>query len=409
MKTLGEKILAKTPGTGLRGRGASDNPANRFEKLQYHSELEEEGEASSLRTTFYEDSSQSLITYNDSPDLGFNASINPYRGCEHGCIYCYARPTHEYLGFSAGLDFETKILVKKNAPALLRKELSAKKWQPQLIAISGVTDCYQPAERHFQLTRRCMEVLAEFRNPVGIVTKNRLVTRDLDILKAMASYDGVMVLISITTLDAKLARIMEPRTSSPSDRLKALEELNGAGVPTAVLIAPIIPALNDFEIPKILQAASQMGTRHASYVLLRLPGAVAPLFQYWLEQHYPERKEKILNRIRAVRGGKLNESAFGKRQRGEGIFAQQVKQLFDTARRKYGFQSAAPKLSVDSFRPLAPAQGNLFSEGIILYQSLKRLAVTQVTRLRPSESRKPRSMGPEVSTEEKLTKFFLLR
>jgi DNA repair photolyase len=362
MKTLGKKVLAKAAVTGLRGRGAVDNPANRFEKLQYQSDEELAGEEVSLRTTFYDDQSQSLITYNDSPDLGFDASINPYRGCEHGCIYCYARPTHEYLGFSAGLDFETKILVKKRAPELLRKELSAKNWRPQLIAISGVTDCYQPAERHFCLTRRCLEVLAEFRNPVEIVTKNRLVTRDLDVLKDLAARDCAMVYLSITTLDAKLARIMEPRTSSPMDRLKALEELNAAGIPAGVLIAPVIPALNDFEIPKILEAAAKVGTRYASYVLLRLPGAVAPLFQKWVEQHYPDRVEKIMNRIRAVRGGKVNESAFGKRQRGEGIFAEQVKQLFDTARRKFDFKTSGPKLSTASFLPPVPAQGELFPE-----------------------------------------------
>lgn len=358
--TFGEKILVRSSAKGMQGRGASDNPSNRFEKLKYESDEELESEAYPLKTTFFDDTSKSLITYNDSPDLGFNASINPYRGCEHGCIYCYARPTHEYLGFSAGLDFETKIMVKRHAPELLRRELSAKKWRPQLISISGVTDCYQPAERHFRLTRSCLEVLAEFRNPVGIVTKNRLVTRDMDILKEMASYDGVLVFISITTLDSQLARIMEPRTSGPSDRLKALEELNAAGVPTGVLIAPVIPALNDFEIPKILEQAAAVGTRHAAYVLLRLPGAVAPLFQRWLEQHYPERREKILNRIRSVRGGKLNLSEFGKRQRGEGIFAQQVNQLFETAKRKHGFNASGPKLSTTAFRPLVPAQGNLF-------------------------------------------------
>jgi DNA repair photolyase len=360
MDIFEEKILAKTAGIALKGRGAFDNPSNRFEKLQYQADEEMGAEGSSPRTVFYNDSSQSLITYNDSPDVGFNAGINPYRGCEHGCIYCYARSTHEYLGFSAGLDFETKIFVKKRAPELLRKELSAKKWQPQVIALSGVTDCYQPAERHFQVTRRCLEVLAEFRNPVGIITKNRLVTRDLDILKEMAAYDGVMVFISITTLDSKLARILEPRTSGSSDRLRALEALNAASVPAGVLVAPVIPALNDFEIPSILQAASQVGTRHAGYVVLRLPGAVAPLFQRWLEQHYPERREKILNRIRSVRGGKLNESQFGKRQRGEGIFAQQVAQMFEAARRKHGFASSGPRLSTEFFRAPGPVQGRLF-------------------------------------------------
>jgi DNA repair photolyase len=266
------------------------------------------------------------------------------------------------LGFSAGLDFETKILVKKHAPELLRKELSAKNWHPQLIAISGVTDCYQPAERHFRLTRQCLEVLAEFRNPVGIVTKNRLVTRDLDVLKDLASHDCAMVFISITTLDAKLARIMEPRTSSPTDRLKALEELNAAGIATSVLIAPVIPALNDFEIPKILEAVAKVGTRYASYVILRLPGAVAPLFQKWLEQNYPERHEKILNRIRSIRGGTLNESSFGKRQRGEGIFAEQVKQMFDTARRKFGFSTTRPMLSTQFFRQSRAPQLELFCQ-----------------------------------------------
>src|SRR5499425_3192044 len=230
-----------------RGRGAGSNPANRFEKTSYHRSEWDEPEDPSRHTIFLRDETRSIINYNDSPDVGFNASINPYRGCEHGCIYCFARPNHEYLGFSAGLDFESKILVKEDAPQLLRRELLSPRWEPQVTAISGVTDAYQPIERRLQLTRRCLEVLAEFRNPVVIITKNELVVRDIDVLKELARFDGIIVFVSVTSLDADLARELEPRASQPSKRLAAIESLACAGVPVASLVAPVIPGLTDHE------------------------------------------------------------------------------------------------------------------------------------------------------------------
>jgi DNA repair photolyase len=345
----------------IRGRGAAQNPPNRFETLAYDAEPEGvDPEGPAPETQFFKDPSRSLITVNDSPDVGFEASINPYRGCEHGCIYCYARPTHEYLGFSAGLDFETKILVKEDAPELLRRELTSPRWKPQVLAISGVTDPYQPVERRLRLTRRCLEVLAEFRNPVVIITKNHLVTRDLDLLGELARTQAAAVYLSVTTLDGDLARIMEPRTSQPTRRLAAIEALSRAGVPTGVLVAPVIPGLTDHEMPAIISAAAKAGARCAGYVLLRLPHAVAPLFEAWLTEHRPARKDKVLNRIRAIRGGRLNDPRFDSRMKGEGIFAEQIKDLFSLACRKAGIVGRGPNLSTAAFRRPVPAQPSLF-------------------------------------------------
>src|SRR5262245_42875560 len=260
---------------GVRGRGSASNPKNRFEAIERIPELSDDhDDTSSPLTQFFNDTSKSIIAYNDSPDVGFDASINPYRGCEHGCVYCYARPTHEYLGFSAGLDFETKIMVKENAPELLREQLTARKWQPQVLAISGVTDPYQPSERHLKLTRKCLEVLREFRNPVGIVTKNHLVTRDIDILSELARHKAAAVFVSITTLDPDLARRMEPRASTPELRLDAIGMLARAGVPAGVMVAPIVPGLTDHEMPSIIAAAVNCGAQYSGHVVLRLPHAV---------------------------------------------------------------------------------------------------------------------------------------
>ncbi len=337
--------------TTLRGRGASFNPPNRFERISFEPDAEwDPAQDPAPATQFFRDASQSLITYNDSPDIPFQASINPYRGCEHGCSYCYARPFHEHLGFSAGLDFETRIMVKENAPELLRRELSSPAWKPQLLAISGVTDCYQPAERRLRLTRRCLEVLAEFRNPVSIVTKNYLVTRDLDLLRDLAAHNAVEVNLSINSLDSDLARKLEPRAATPRQRLAAVETLSEAGVPVGVLLAPIIPALNDHEIPLVLAAAKAAGAQWAASEILRLPLAVAPIFQAWLQENVPGMKEKILSRIRAIRGGKLNDSRFGARMHGQGIFADQISQMFHVARRKLSLQEDGPDLSIAAFR-----------------------------------------------------------
>jgi DNA repair photolyase len=341
--------------SGLTGRGSASNPKNRFEKLEIVLDPEEpiEGEdpPPPLRTLFLRDDTQSLITYNESPDIPFRASLNVYRGCEHGCAYCYARPTHEYLGLSAGLDFESKILVKEKAPEMLREELSARKWKPQLLAMSGVTDCYQPVERRLGLTRRCLEVLADFRNPVGIVTKNHLVTRDLDLLRELAQYRAVSVAISITTLDGDLAKALEPRASPPQRRLAAVEELSQAGIPVSVMMAPVIPGLTDHEMPSLFAAAAKAGANDAHYIALRLPFAVAPLFEDWLDRHAPGSKEKVLGRIRDMRGGKLYQANFGERMRGSGFFADQLRTLYEVSRRKAGFTGEGRwDLSTASFR-----------------------------------------------------------
>lgn len=346
------------------GRGSSSNPKNRFESIERIPEPADDRDAvSSPDTQFLKDVSKTVIAYNDSPDVGFDASVNPYRGCEHGCVYCYARPTHEYLGFSAGLDFEARIMVKEDAPELLRKELSSPKWKPQVLAMSGVTDCYQPVEKKRELTRRCLEVLLEFRNPVVIVTKNYLVTRDVDILSELARFHCAGVTISLTTLDPKLSSLMEPRASRPVRRLAAITALAQAGIPVGYLQAPMIPGLTDAEAPAIAQAAVKAGATFAGYVALRLPFAVKALFEDWLEQHYPEKKEKVLNRIRAIRGGKLNDPNFKSRMKGEGIFAEQMAELFRVACKKAGIQKRWPELTTEHFRrPSTTPQLDLFSK-----------------------------------------------
>jgi DNA repair photolyase len=341
-------------GQPIRGRGASWNPQNRFETLEYVVDDEAERDDTAPRTIYMRDPSRTIIATNDSPDIGFAASINPYRGCEHGCIYCYARPFHEYLGFSAGLDFETKIMVKTDAAELLREELNAPKWKPQTIAISGVTDPYQPIERKLEITRRCLEVLADFRNPVGIVTKSHLVTRDIDHLGELAKVDAAAVYVSITTLDPALANIMEPRASTPELRLAAIEALSRAGIRTGVMVAPVVPAITDHEMPKILEAARKAGAKGAGYVVLRLPHAVAPLFEQWLTEHFPDRKDKVINRVRDLRGGALYDAQWGKRQRGEGVFAEQIASIFDIACRKNGLNEDEYELSAASFRRRMP-------------------------------------------------------
>lgn len=345
----------------LPARGATSNPPNRFEPIQLVRDADWNPEDDPLpRTQFFKDHSRTIIAYNESPDIPFEASLNPYRGCEHGCVYCYARPFHEYLGFSSGLDFETKIMVKEDAPKLLRAELSSPKWQPKVLAMSGVTDPYQPIERRLKITRGCLEVLAEFRNPVSIVTKNSLVARDLDLLSELARHNAAAVFISLTTLDTDLRRVMEPRTAPPAARLATIAKLAQAGVPVGVLIAPVIPGLTDHEIPSLVQAAVAAGARFAGQVPLRLPHAVAPLFEQWLEHHFVNQKEKVLNRLRALRGGRLYEAEFGKRMRGKGIFAEQMGQLFDVACRKAGIAENEINLSTAAFRRSGASQLPLF-------------------------------------------------
>ena len=347
--------------SSVRGRGTTENPPNRFASLFYVRDQDwTDPDDPAPTTQCLRDISRSIIARNDSPDVGFNTSVNPYKGCEHGCIYCFARPTHEYLGFSAGLDFETKILVKEDAPVLLRKELTSPRWRPQVIAMSGVTDPYQPLERRLQLTRGCLEVLAEFRNPVAIITKNHLVTRDGDLLGELARFEAVAVFVSITTLDSDLARVMEPRASHPQRRLAAIESLAGAGIPVGVMVAPVIPGLTDHELPSIITTAAQVGARFAGHGLLRLPYGVGSLFEQWLSQHAPTRKDKVLKRIREMHGGRLNDSRFGMRMRGEGLFAEQITALFKVACRKAGLATRSPTLSVAAFRRPAGDQLSLF-------------------------------------------------
>jgi DNA repair photolyase len=345
----------------MHGRGAATNPPNRFVPL-YREAIPgwtEEGDPAP-RTKFFRDTTRTILNTNDSPDIPFTYSVNPYRGCEHGCAYCYARPGHEFLGLSSGLDFESRIFVKEDAPELLRKEFHSSKWEPQTVSMSGVTDPYQPVERRLQLTRRCLEVFAEFRNPVGIVTKSALVSRDRDLLGDLARHQATHVFLSITTLDAELARIMEPRAATPTARLRTIREVTDAGIPVGVLVAPIIPGLTDHEAPAILDAARNAGARCAGYVTLRLPFAVKDLFADWLQQHFPERKERVLGRLRQARGGKLNDSQFGRRMRGEGEWADVFSRMFKLNTRRLGLLGRGMELSAAAFTTGRPRQGTLF-------------------------------------------------
>jgi DNA repair photolyase len=349
------------PSTHPRGRGAGENPDQRFAQLHV---AYEEGEApAKVQTKFLIDHSQSVISKNDSPDIGFTASLNPYRGCEHGCAYCYARPTHEYLGFSAGLDFESRIMVKQDAPELLRAALAKPSYKPSTMALSGVTDCYQPAEKKLRITRRCLEVLAECRHPVSIITKNHLVVRDLDLLTELAKHQAVCVFFSVTSLDPKLAHILEPRASAPQQRLEAMRTLHEAGIPVGVAAAPMIPAINDHELPAILDAAAKCGAAGAAYTVVRLPFSVKEVFASWLEEHFPDRKEKVLGRIRECQGETLSHREFGTRMHGEGVWAEQIEQVFRVSKIRSGIAARKlPKLSSASFR--RPALGGQMELGI---------------------------------------------
>lgn len=353
------------PDQPIAKRGASILPQNRFERnkldlsaeyandeVLWNAGLDEMDRMRPVETQFIEDLSRTIISRNDSPDIGFNVSVNPYRGCEHGCIYCYARPTHEYLGYSLGLDFETKILFKPRAAEMLRAELSKTKWMPKPIALSGVTDPYQPVERRLRITRACLEVLAEFRQPVTIVTKNALVTRDLDLLKELAMHQAVRVHLSIPTLDAELRRVMEPRTSPPVARLAAVRRLADAGIPVGVLMAPVIPGLTEYQIMDIAKAAAEAGASSLGVTLLRLPYQMKELFLDWVDRHYPEHRAKIEGRIREIRGGQLNQSQFGERFSGTGPWAEQIQQLAEAARKRFGLEGdrVAP-LSARNFGP----------------------------------------------------------
>jgi DNA repair photolyase len=354
---LGEGRLTARGEQG-RGRGATLNMSGRFEP--FSRSLFDDGWQSledlpPFRTEVIDEKPKSIITRNDSPDISFDRSINPYRGCEHGCSYCYARPAHAYMGLSPGLDFEAKLFAKPNAAELLRAELSHKAYEPRTIALGANTDAYQPIERERRITRRVLEVLCEFNHPVGIVTKSALVTRDIDILAPMAKKGLVKVALSVTTLDPKLARAMEPRAATPVKRLQAIEQLAAAGIPTTVMVAPIIPAVNDSEIEAILKTAQTAGAREAGYVMLRLPHEVKEVFRDWLQATMPERAQKVMSLVRSVSGGKDYDPAFGKRQTGTGPYAWTIGRRFELACQRLGLNRSRLKLSTEHFqRPPQP-------------------------------------------------------
>lgn len=357
----------KTPDEGgFKGRGSPLAPANRF--LPVRAELDFEhfendpdfpDEMRSVPTQFLPDTSKSVVTQNDSPDLPFRYSLNPYRGCEHGCAYCYARPTHEYLGLNAGIDFESKIFVKEQAPELFREFLARDGWNGEHIMLSGVTDCYQPAERKYRLTRGCLEVARAARQPLSIITKNALIVRDMDVLAEMAARRLVHAAVSITTLDDGLARTMEPRTSRPAARLRAICELSAAGVPVRAMLAPLIPGLNDHEVPALMRAVREAGAISAGYTLLRLPLAVAPVFRDWLARTHPTHAERVEQLIRGTRDGKLYVSKFGERMRGVGPIADQIAQTFRVFARKYELDNPVPELDSTRFTPPVGKSGQM--------------------------------------------------
>ena len=337
-----------------RGRGAQSNASGRYEpmaRIAFDDGWQSLDELPAFKTTVSVDATRKIIARNDLPDIGFDRSINPYRGCEHGCVYCFARPTHAYLGMSPGLDFESRLLVKPEAADLLARELSAPNYQPKVIAIGTNTDPYQPIERRYQVMRRILEVLDRANHPVGIVTKSALVTRDIDILARMAKRNLVKVALSVTTLDAGLARTMEPRAATPTRRLEALRRLSEAGVPTAVMVAPVIPALNDQEIERILDCAAAAGVKEAGYILLRLPLEVRDLFREWLQANYPHREEHVFKLIRDTRGGKDYDAKWGERMKGSGPYAWMIGRRFEMACEKFGLNERRLTLSTANFRP----------------------------------------------------------
>ncbi len=343
---------AAVEGQRRRGRGAQSNASGRFEveaRVAFDDGWESIEDLPPFKTTVGADSARKVITRNDSPDINFDRSINPYRGCEHGCVYCFARPSHAYLGLSPGLDFESKLFAKHDAPALLEKELAHPDYQPKMIAIGTNTDPYQPIERDLKIMRGILEVLDRVSHPVGIVTKSALVVRDIDILERMAKRNLVKVGISVTTLDSKLARAMEPRASTPTRRLEALKRLSDVGVPTKVMVSPIIPALNDSELERILDSAAHIGVKEASYILLRLPLEVRDLSREWLLANYPDKYRHVFTMIRDIRGGKDYDSQWGVRMKGTGPMAWMIGRRFEIACAKLGLNKKLAKLTTDHF------------------------------------------------------------
>ncbi len=347
-------------GKSVKGRGARGQVANRFDarqRVMEHLEAIDEPLEEAGATRYLEVEPRTIVNRVDSADLPFVHSLNPYQGCEHGCAYCYARPTHEYWGYSAGLDFEQVILVKRNAPDLLREQLRHRKWVPDPISISGATDPYQPIERKEGITRRLLEVALEFKQPVSVITKNALVLRDVDLLGELAEQGLAAAAISITTLNEDLRRAMEPRTSTAQRRLAAIAGLSAAGVPVMAMVAPVIPALNEAEVPAILEAAADAGATTAGYTMLRTNGAVEPVFIAWLREHFPDRADRVLHEVRSVHEGGLSDSRIGRRMRGTGARADHIARLFQVMRRRYFGEARMPPLRKDLFRP--PPQGQL--------------------------------------------------
>lgn len=337
----------------FKGRGAQIRTGNKFLKGQYvteHPEGLDEPLISSPQTQIFYETPKNIVNKVTSPDLGMMYSMNAYQGCEHGCIYCYARNTHEYWGFSAGLDFESKIIVKENAPQLLEKFIMHPSWLPVPISVSGNTDCYQPLERKFQITRNILKVFAQYRHPLGMITKNSLILRDVDILSDLAKDNLVHVFISITSLNEDLRRVMEPRTASAVKRLKMVEELTKAGVPVGIMTAPIIPGLNHHEIPEIIKAAANHGARTAGMTIVRLNGSIGKIFEDWLRKNFPDRFDKVWNQICNLHGGSVNDSQFGRRMSGEGNFADVIHQLFDVSKKKYFAGRSMPPIDLTKFR-----------------------------------------------------------
>ena len=337
----------------FKGRGAQIKSENKYLKAQYtadHIEGLDEELLENPQTQIYHETSKKIVNKVNSPDLHFGFSMNPYQGCEHGCVYCYARNTHEYFGFSAGLDFETKIIIKQNAPALLEKHILQPSWQAVPIMLSGNTDCYQPQEKKFNITRSMLEVMVKYRHPVGIITKNSLIQRDIDLLKDLASERLVNVMISITTLDEELRRVMEPRTASAVKRLQTIEALAKEGIPVGVMNAPIIPGLNNCEIPEILKAAADYGALACAMTVIRLNGSVGKIFEDWLRKNFPARFEKVWNQICDLHGGNVNDSVFGRRMSGEGNIAGSIQQLYRAAKKKYFAGKSMPPIDLTKFR-----------------------------------------------------------
>lgn len=385
--TYADKLLQGSQ----RGRGAQLNPGNRFESTRLHvlgehlddlqreagllpsedessaaigqsTEVQSEDEhGKRVVTHVYADRTRTLINRVDSPDIGFNWTINPYRGCEHGCIYCYARPFHEQLGFSSGLDFETKIVAKYDAPAMLRKEIDKPSWKGECIGMSGVTDCYQPLEKKLRITRGCLEVMAASKQPVSIVTKSSLILRDLDLLSELAKWNAVYVAISLTSLDSRMASKLEPRACSPARRIEAIRQLSAAGVPVTAMVAPIVPGLTDEQVPRILQAASDAGAVSAGYTIMRLPYQVKALFLDWVAREYPERSTRMESLIRSMREGKLNDGNFGTRMKGEGEMAKQIGMMFKVFKKRAGLPRGKVIVTSEHFIPPRDLiQGRLF-------------------------------------------------